>query len=87
MKVMVISAKEFEQNLETYFDKIDRGVKISIKRGKDKIYKLTASKKDDSLMTKEEFDAMIDERLKDYEEGRYTTIHTKEELHAFLDSL
>ncbi|MDR2145972.1 MAG: prevent-host-death protein [Tannerella sp.] len=84
---MVISIKEFEQNPQTYFDKIDEGVKVLIKRGKDKIYKLTASKKDDSLMTKEEFDAMIDAGLKDYEEGRYITLRTKEDIHNFFESL
>ena len=84
---MVISIKEFEENPQTYFDKIDEGVKILIERGKDKVYKLTASQKDDTLLTKEEFNAMIDRGLKDYEEGRYKTINTREELHAFLDSL
>jgi glycosyltransferase involved in cell wall biosynthesis len=39
---MVISIKEFEQSLQTYFDKIDEGLNILIERGKDKIYKPTA---------------------------------------------
>ncbi|MDR0505649.1 MAG: hypothetical protein LBH32_02365 [Dysgonamonadaceae bacterium] len=44
-------------------------------------------KKDDSLFTKEEYFAMLDESIKQYKEGKYTTVHNKEELKQFLEQL
>lgn len=42
---------------------------------------------DDSQMTEKEFYAKIDRAIKQAEEGKGTLIKTKEELHAYLDSL
>ena len=44
-------------------------------------------KKDDTLMTEDEFYAKIDRAVKQSEEEKGTLIKTKEELHAHLDSL
>jgi hypothetical protein len=42
---------------------------------------------DDTLMSKEEFFAMLDRAEREIEEGKFTRVSTKEELAIFLDSL
>ncbi|MBQ9312618.1 MAG: hypothetical protein IJ213_06180 [Bacteroidales bacterium] len=42
---------------------------------------------DDTIMTKEEFFDMIDKTMEDYEQGCYTRVSSKEELHDFLNTL
>ena len=49
--------------------------------------KLTASKTDPTLMTKEEFFAKIDESLEQARQGRVHRIESKAELNQFLNSL
>ena len=44
-------------------------------------------KVDDSLFTKEAYFAMLDERIKSAEQGKYTTLRNKQELHQFLEQL
>ena len=49
--------------------------------------KLTASKADPTLMTKEEFFTKIDESLEQARQGRVHRIESKAELNQFLNSL
>ena len=42
---------------------------------------------DDTCMTKEEFFAMIDKSMEEYEKGHYTRVSSREELHNYLNSL
>ena len=49
--------------------------------------KLTASKADPTLMTKEEFFAKIDESLEQARQGRVHRIESKAELNQFQNSL
>jgi len=44
-------------------------------------------KVDDSLMSKEDYFAMINSSLKQYEEGKYKLLRNKQELHQFLEQL
>lgn len=46
-----------------------------------------AKDKDDTLMTKEEFFAKLERAERNIEQGNYTEVRTRRELHAFLDSL
>ena len=50
-------------------------IRFSVKREKQK---------DDSLMTKAEYFAMLDERIKETEVGKGTIIRNKQELQSFL---
>ncbi|MBO6117569.1 MAG: hypothetical protein J6P44_03395 [Bacteroidales bacterium] len=43
--------------------------------------------KDDTLMTKEEFFAMIDRRMEEYEKGNYITFDSPEEMEQYFNSL
>ncbi|GHT61345.1 hypothetical protein FACS189451_03180 [Bacteroidia bacterium] len=53
-------------------------IRFSIKKEK---------KKDDSLFTKEEYFAMLDERIKSAKQGNYTEIKSRQELEQFLEQL
>ena len=44
-------------------------------------------KKDDSLFTKDEYYAMLDDSIKQYEAGNYRRVRNKQELHQFLERL
>lgn len=55
-------------------------LQVSVRRAKQK-----AAEKDDTCMTKEEFFAMIDQRMENYEKGNYHTMLPGESLDAFLD--
>ncbi len=86
--MIVISAREFRDHQKSYLDKLDEGMELLIQRGKNKSYKIISMKKDDdSLLSKEAFDAKIERSLQQYKEGQYTTITGKEELTDFLNSL
>jgi hypothetical protein len=43
--------------------------------------------RDDSLFTEEAYYAMLDKRIKSAEQGNYTSISGKQELHQFLERL
>lgn len=40
MTTLIVSAREFRQNMKKYLDKVDEGVLVIIHRGKNKSYKL-----------------------------------------------
>jgi hypothetical protein len=85
--MLVVSTREFRQNQKNYLDQIDEGVQILLQRGKDKCYKISSIKKDDTLMSKEELHAKIDRALEQYERGEYYEFKTMEELNQFIDTL
>ncbi|MEA5128434.1 MAG: prevent-host-death protein [Proteiniphilum sp.] len=85
--MVIVSSREFRDKQKSYLDKVDEGVEILIRRGKNKSYRIIPVEKDDTLMSKEEFFAKIDQALKEVEEGRFTRISGKKELQEFLDSL
>jgi antitoxin YefM len=85
--MLVISTREFRDNQKNYLEKVDAGLELLIRRGKNKSYKVTPVAEDDSLMSKEAFFAKIDRALEQYKRGEYTAIRSKDELKNFLDSL
>ena len=57
-------------------------LQVSVRRAKKK-----AAEKDDTCMTKEEFFAMIDQRMEEYEKGNYITFSSPEEMHRYFENL
>ena len=45
--MIVISSREFRQNQKDYFERVDKGERIVVQRGKDKSYLLTPVTEDD----------------------------------------
>ncbi|MEG2675029.1 MAG: prevent-host-death protein [Muribaculaceae bacterium] len=72
--MLVISSREFRDNQKKYFDKIDAGEQVVVQRGKNVSYRITPVTKDDTLMTEEEFYAMIECSAQQAREGKVTRI-------------
>ncbi|HHV86948.1 MAG TPA: prevent-host-death protein, partial [Petrimonas sp.] len=70
--MIIVSSREFRDKQKSYLDKVDEGVEILIRRGKNKSYKIVPVQEDDTLMSKEEFFAMIDRALEEAEQGKVT---------------
>ena len=68
--MLVINSREFNENPTIYFNKVDKGVEVLVKRGKNKSYKIVPTVEDDTLMSEDEFFAKIDRALKEAEEGK-----------------
>lgn len=58
-----------------------------MRRAAKYLKKLAAQKEDDTLMTKEEFFAKIDESLQQAREGKVVTFDNIKDMDAWLDSL
>ena len=82
--MLVISSREFRDKQKNYLDKVDEGIEILIRRGKNKSYKVTAVTEDDTLMSKEEFFAKIDRSIQQAKEGKVTRIDSHEEFKKLL---
>ena len=68
--MLVISTREFRDRQKSYLDKVDEGVEILIRRAKEKAYKIVPVTEDDTLMSKEEYFAMLDRGLQNIREGK-----------------
>lgn len=80
-----LSVSNYRNNLAASFDRADRGDRVLIRR-RNNIYALVNVGKEDLMITPA-LQKRIDEAEKNCREGRCVTCRTKEELHAFLDSL
>ncbi|TVP49000.1 MAG: type II toxin-antitoxin system Phd/YefM family antitoxin [Mongoliibacter sp.] len=68
--MIVISTREFRQNLKKYLDLIDQNERVIIKRGKGKVYEISNEVKNDRFFD----DPIVQERLaksiRSYSEGK-----------------
>ena len=53
----------------------------------DAVKEPKVEEKDDTCMTKEEFFAMIDKSMEEYEKGHYITFDSPEEMHKYFEAL
>ena len=83
----VVSTREFRNNMATYLGYISSGQELILKSRDKGSFVIRKVKEDDTLMSKEEFFAKIEESEKQIERGEYTVINTKEELNNFFNSL
>ena len=86
-KIMtVVSIREFRANQSKYLGLAAGGesVILTSRAGSFKIVPVT---EDDSLVSKKEFFARVDEARKSIAEGKGTTVSSKEELDSLLASL
>ncbi|MDE5609663.1 MAG: type II toxin-antitoxin system Phd/YefM family antitoxin [Bacteroidales bacterium] len=66
--MLTVSAREFRTNQRHYLDQVKQGLELLITRKKD-AFKVSSVKKDDTLMTKEEFFAKIDRAKEQARQG------------------
>jgi PHD/YefM family antitoxin component YafN of YafNO toxin-antitoxin module len=81
--MLIISSGEFRQNQKKYFEKVDKGEKVIVQRGKDKAYHLNPVSEDD-LYFNAEMIARIEESMQQIKRGEYYEISTKEEIKKLL---
>lgn len=85
--MLIISSGEFRGKQKSYFDRVDKGEEIIIQRGRNRSYKIVPVEEDDTLMSKEDFFARVDAARAEYDEGKFISFKTNEELFSFLENL
>lgn len=86
MAVLNFTSREFRSQQAHVFDLADKGEKIVIRRRHKQAYTLVPIKDDDLAMTPE-LQARIDKAREDIKAGKCVTVHGKEELDAYLETL
>lgn len=86
MAIVETTSRQFRERQKAFFDMADNGQQVVIKRGRKQAYVLTPISEEDMYFTPEVIDR-IKKAQQEIKEGKSTTIHTKEELKAFFDSL
>jgi len=81
MESMQLKAELFRQ-IDTYADDTD-----ILQQVLDFFKKLTSKKKDEALMSKEDFFKMLDESKREAEEGKVKSFTDINEMHKWLNSL
>ena len=51
--MIIINSKEFREQQKKYFDQVDAGVDVLIKRGKDKSYRIVPVTENDVVISKD----------------------------------
>jgi antitoxin (DNA-binding transcriptional repressor) of toxin-antitoxin stability system len=77
--MLVVSTREFRQKQVEYLKMVNNGVDVVLKSRDAGSFKLTPVVDDDTLMSKEELDAVIERGLQDIKEGK-GKVYTMEEL-------
>ncbi|MDR0419888.1 MAG: prevent-host-death protein [Prevotellaceae bacterium] len=49
--MIIISSAEFRENQKSYFDKVDQGIQILVKRSKQKAYRIVPVSENDILIS------------------------------------
>ena len=88
MTILEVTSRDFRDKQKAYFDMVDQGQKIIIKRGKKRAYMLIPIESDDiSIDISPKFEAKIEKAMLDLKKGRVTVVKTEDELDRYLASL
>ncbi len=82
----VVSVRDFRANQGKYLDLAANGESVILTSRKGQ-FKITPISEDDSVVSKKEFFARIDEARKSLAEGKGVSVSGKEELDSLLASL
>lgn len=86
MAVLNFTSREFRSQQAHVFELADRGEKVIIRRNKKQAYTLVPVSDDDLTITPE-LQERIDKARAEIKAGKYISVHGKEELNTYLDSL
>jgi hypothetical protein len=81
--MLVISSREFRQNQKKYFEKVDKGERIIVQRGKDKAYTLTPVSEDDMYFNAEMVNK-IKKSILEIQKGQVKRVSTSKEVSDLL---
>jgi hypothetical protein len=68
--MLVISTREFRQNLKKYLDLIDKNERVIIQRGKDKVYEISNEIKNDRFFDNPVVQERLAKSIQSYSEGK-----------------
>jgi antitoxin (DNA-binding transcriptional repressor) of toxin-antitoxin stability system len=85
--MIVISTREFREKQGRYLARVKNGEDIVLKSRENGSFRLVPVKKDDTLMSKEDFFEKIDRAATSIREGKGTRVHSEKELLEYLDRL
>jgi antitoxin (DNA-binding transcriptional repressor) of toxin-antitoxin stability system len=86
MAVLTFTAREFRSQQARALDLADRGERILIRRRSKQTYALVPVE-DDDLTISPELQAKIDKARAEIKAGKCITVHGRDELNAYLESL
>ncbi len=86
MAVLNFTSREFRNQQAHVFDLADKGDKVIIRRSKKQAYTLVPVEDDDLTITPE-LQARIDKARAEIKAGNGITVHGREELDVYLESL
>ncbi len=85
--MLVITSREFRENQASYFDRVDKGEEILVQRKKNKAYRIVPVTADDTVLSKSDFLAKIDQSLAQANQGQRYAMNDGESLDDFLDRI
>lgn len=68
--MLVISTREFRQNLKKYLDLIDNNERVIIQRGKDKVYEISNEVRNDRFFDNPVVQERLAKSIQSYSEGK-----------------
>jgi len=68
--MLVISTREFRQNLKKYLDLIDKNERVIIQRGKGKVYEISNEVKNDRFFDNPVVQERLTKSIQSYAEGK-----------------
>lgn len=68
--MLVISTREFRQNLKKYLDLIDKNERVIIQRGKGKVYEISNEVKNDRFFENPVVQERLAKSIQSYSEGK-----------------
>jgi antitoxin (DNA-binding transcriptional repressor) of toxin-antitoxin stability system len=68
--MLIVSTREFRDKQKSYLDKVDEGVEIFIQRANNKSYRVVPVSDDDTLMSWEKLNAIVECGLDDIKNGK-----------------
>ncbi|MCH6236446.1 MULTISPECIES: type II toxin-antitoxin system Phd/YefM family antitoxin [Cognataquiflexum] len=68
--MLVISTREFRQNLKKYLDLIDKNERVIIQRGKGKVYEISNEVKNDRFFDNPVVQERLAKSIQSYSEGK-----------------
>ncbi|PZX53998.1 type II toxin-antitoxin system Phd/YefM family antitoxin [Algoriphagus chordae] len=81
--MVVVSTREFRQNLKKYLDLIDKNERVVIQRGNDKVYEITNTVKNDRFFDDPAIQERISKSIQSHNEGKTVKV-TDDQLKELL---
>jgi hypothetical protein len=81
--MLVISTREFRQNIKKYLDLIDQNERVIIQRGKDKVYEISNEVKNDRFFDDPILQQRLAKSIQSYKDGKTMKL-TDEQLKDLL---